>query len=244
MKQSSWTVYCHIHRESGRRYVGVTKKTWRQRWNQHVYTADRLAKKGWSHFANAIRKYGKEAFDHEVLEVCTSLEQANEREQFWIDLYDTTNPVRGFNIKRGGDHRPHAVRNPWDRPEYRRKASAASRRKWKDPDFRASVMDGVRKAWEDPDYRRRLSESSREVNSRPEVKAAISAAAASRPGKSSRFRGVCWNKALGKWRASFRHRGKMVNVGHFSDENEAARAYDREVSARVGDGAVLNFPSP
>lgn len=244
MKQSRWTVYCHVHRESGRRYVGVTKKTWRQRWNQHVYTSTKLAKKGWSHFANAIRKYGPDAFDHEVLETCGTLEEANEAEARWIERFGTRDPEKGFNIKKGGDHRPHPIRNPWDRSEYRRKASVASKRKWEDPGFRAAVTAGVTEAWKDPSHRERMSEISREVNARPEVKAAISAAASFRPGKSSRFRGVCWNKALGKWRVSFRYRGKMVNVGHFLDEDEAARAYDREVSARLGDGAALNFPDP
>lgn len=144
MKQSRWTVYCHIHRESGRRYVGVTKKTWRQRWNQHVYTSTRLAKKGWSHFANAIRKYRPEAFDHEVLEVCSSLEEANAAEQRWIDLYDTRNPVRGFNIKKGGDHRPHPVRNPWDRPEFRAANAGRNTKHLLTPEARAKQQASMR----------------------------------------------------------------------------------------------------
>ena len=109
MGQSRWTVYCHIHRATGRRYVGLTKKTWRKRWNQHVYTASKLAKKGWSHFANAIRKYGKDAFDHEVLEVCDTLDEANAAEEKWIEHFDSRNPEKGFNLKRGGDHLPHPV---------------------------------------------------------------------------------------------------------------------------------------
>jgi len=113
-----FTIYCHQHIESGRRYVGQTKKTWKQRWNQHVYTALN-EKSGWSHFANAIRKYGKDAFSHEVLDVCSDLESANIAEKKWIAHFDTRNPEKGFNIKSGGDHRPHPVINPWDRPGFR-----------------------------------------------------------------------------------------------------------------------------
>jgi len=102
MREPSWTIYCHIHRESGRRYVGITKKTWRQRWNRHIYSANRETGRGWSYFANAIRKYGKDSFDHEVLEICSSLEEANEREQHWIWIYGTRNPLRGFNLAPGG----------------------------------------------------------------------------------------------------------------------------------------------
>lgn len=118
----TWIVYCHTHVESGRRYVGVTKKTLLQRWNQHVYTANREAR-GWSHFANAIRAYGKGAFSHEILETHSSLESANEAEIRFVSQYGTRDPKKGFNFKRGGDHRPHPVRNPWDRPEYREKCS-------------------------------------------------------------------------------------------------------------------------
>jgi hypothetical protein len=80
-----------------------------------------LSKKGWSHFANALREYGKDAFDHEVLATCDTLEAANAAEQEWISHFDTTNPEKGFNLKKGGFHTPHPVRNPWDRPEFREK---------------------------------------------------------------------------------------------------------------------------
>ncbi len=119
MKQIKWIIYCHIHHESDRRYVGLTKMTWRKRWNRHVYCAVKRNDK--THFANAIRKYGKDAFDHKVLEVCNSLEEGNAAEEKWIEHFDSTNPEKGFNLKRGGAHTPHPVKNPWDRPEFRAK---------------------------------------------------------------------------------------------------------------------------
>jgi group I intron endonuclease len=116
-----FTIYCHAHLESGRRYVGLTKLTMMKRWNQHVSNAKKKTGKGCAHLWNAIRKYGKDAFSHEVLEVCDSLDDANTAEQKWIAHLDTTNPEKGFNLKKGGGHRPHPVRNPWDRPEFREK---------------------------------------------------------------------------------------------------------------------------
>jgi hypothetical protein len=148
-----WTIYCHVHAESGRRYVGLTTRTWQRRWSQHVSQSERLSRKGWSHFANAIRKHGKEAFKHEVLETCVTLEAANAAEQEWIEKLGTRDPAKGFNLAKGGQHTPHPIKNPWDRPEYRRNSTAASQKNWSDPARRFRVSEALRNLWLDPAYR-------------------------------------------------------------------------------------------
>jgi len=65
----------------------------------------------------------------------------------------------------------------------------------------------------------------------------------SRPkGKSSRFKGVCWDKARKRWVVYIRHGGRTRFVGHFTDEIEAAKAYDRAAAELFGEYAYLNFP--
>ncbi len=51
----------------------------------------------------AIKKYGKENFQKEILEECSSSEFLNDREIYWIDFYNSTNREIGYNITRGGD---------------------------------------------------------------------------------------------------------------------------------------------
>lgn len=180
-----WTVYCHIHIESSRRYVGLTKKTWRKRWNRHVFEAKHV-KKGYGYFHNAIRKYGPEAFKHEVLEICYDLESANATEQKWIAHFRSNEQEFGFNLSRGGSHIPHPVKNPWDRPEFREKGLAAlaranasltpqqrsqrAKKLWADPSFSAKVAESSKKAWSDPELKARQSESQKVVKARPDVK--------------------------------------------------------------------------
>lgn len=182
-----WTIYCHTHIDSGRRYVGLTKKTFLQRWNQHVYTANKTKSgKGFSHFANAIRKYGKDAFSHEVLETCASLEVANLAEECWIELFDTRNPREGFNLTKGGAHTPHPIRkNPWDDPQYRESVSAALKARWEDPYFREKSIQATRDSLGTPESKERRRAASKEVHSRPEVQRKLSEAAKGRP-KSSK----------------------------------------------------------
>jgi hypothetical protein len=63
-----------------------------------------------------------------------------------------------------------------------------------------------------------------------------------RRGTSSRFRGVSYNRRAKKWYAAIDFEGKPVYIGHFDDEVEVARAYDRKAVELFGEFARLNFP--
>jgi GIY-YIG catalytic domain len=131
-----WVIYCHTHVESGRRYVGLTKTSMLSRWVKHVYQANKADPKRRSHFSNAIAHHGKDAFSHEVLETCETLEDANAAEERWIEELGTRNLEKGFNLMKGGGSQPHPLRkNPWNDPSYREKCMDASRRRAADPVF-------------------------------------------------------------------------------------------------------------
>ena len=50
----------------------------------------------------AIKKYGKENFEKEILEECTNEQELKDREIFWIDKLNATNKDIGYNIAIGG----------------------------------------------------------------------------------------------------------------------------------------------
>jgi len=56
--------------------------------------------------------------------------------------------------------------------------------------------------------------------------------------------GVSWHKRARKWVAKIMVDGKVQNLGYFTSEEEAARAYDDAARARDGAGAAVNFPTP
>lgn len=172
-KPPRYTIYCHTHVDSGRRYIGLTKKTMMQRWNQHLSKAKKMGDKR-SHFWAAIRQYGKDAFSHEVLEVCHDLELANAAEQKWIDHFKTRDPAFGFNLTPGGAHTPHPIKNPWDRPEFRDIISKRSRDMWQDPEFRARNLPALQAMSADPEMRKRWSESTSRQFSSPESRQKMS----------------------------------------------------------------------
>ena len=58
--------------------------------------------------------------------------------------------------------------------------------------------------------------------------------------KSSRYLGVAWHSRRGKWVAIIRHAGRYEELGAFSDEIEAARAWNKKAAEYRGQYARLN----
>lgn len=57
---------------------------------------------------------------------------------------------------------------------------------------------------------------------------------------SSQFKGVIWNKRDRRWQAQIKYAGVHQSLGYFTDETQAARAYDRAARALMGEFAHVN----
>lgn len=55
-----------------------------------------------SYLSRAIRKYGKDNFVYEIIEICTIAELPS-RERYWISYYRSTNRGIGYNVSSGGE---------------------------------------------------------------------------------------------------------------------------------------------
>jgi len=60
-------------------------------------------------------------------------------------------------------------------------------------------------------------------------------------GSTSRYKGVSWIKERGKRRAQITHNGKTIHLGLFTDEIDAAKAYDVAARRLFGEYARCNF---
>lgn len=112
MKQ--YVIYIHRNKINNKVYIGQTCNV-KRRWENngvHYKTSP--------HFWSAIQKYGWNNFEHIILlKDLTSL-QADLFEKKFIQLYDATNPLKGYNILSGGNEK---LKNYWNLDKSKKKQS-------------------------------------------------------------------------------------------------------------------------
>lgn len=59
-------------------------------------------------------------------------------------------------------------------------------------------------------------------------------------GCSSKFKGVCYDKSRSKWQAQMKLNYKVIHLGRYDNEEEAARAYDVALVEHYGEFALTN----
>lgn len=95
-EEKEYIVYCHTNKINGKKYIGITCQTVSERWGRHgeKYKSQK--------FGRAIEKYGWENFNHEILFVGLSADEAKEIEKELIQKYNTFGK-NGYNTTLGGD---------------------------------------------------------------------------------------------------------------------------------------------
>ena len=75
--------------------------------NSKIYIGQQTHKR-WSYLGSgkilklAIKKYGRENFKKEIIEICNSIEELNEKEIYWIKIFNSIDKNIGYNIAFGG----------------------------------------------------------------------------------------------------------------------------------------------
>lgn len=93
-------VYKITNNKNGKIYVGITNQGVAVRWSKHCSDANCNST---FPLHNAIRKYGKDNFQIELIEEVDDVEVLKEREIYWIKTLDSYNRLKGYNLTFGGD---------------------------------------------------------------------------------------------------------------------------------------------
>ena len=79
-------------------YIGITKRTLEKRIYEHLYSSSIPDKYLNIRFYNSIKKYGKDNIKWDIIYQCNSVEELLKKEEYFIKLYDSTNPDKGYNM--------------------------------------------------------------------------------------------------------------------------------------------------
>lgn len=96
MIEKKWCVYKHTNKENGKVYIGITSKNPLSRWEYG---------RGYRHniyMDNAIKKYGWDAFSHEIIFKDLSQDEALGIERRLIAEHQSADRRYGYNIEAGG----------------------------------------------------------------------------------------------------------------------------------------------
>lgn len=103
-EERKWTVYMHINKINGKKYIGITSTKPEKRWkNGHGYKKQM--------FYNAIKKYGWDNFEHKILYTELTECDAKSKEIELIDKYNTVFKEFGYNNDIGGGIGKIGVKN-------------------------------------------------------------------------------------------------------------------------------------
>ena len=165
-------IYKITNKINGKAYIGQTVQPFKRRLSQHRENRKSL-------IGRAIHKYGWENFTVEILERCTSREELNEREKYYIAFYNTVCP-NGYNLTEGGGNfSPSKAarknmsigqKRRYEKQEEHEKSSKAARQEPLSDEHRAKISAGLKKYYSDPKNIEKLCEI-RQKQYTPELRA-------------------------------------------------------------------------
>lgn len=86
-------IYLTTNLISGKQYIG-----------QHYGELDDSYLGSGTYCKNAIKKYGKQNFKKEILEICENYDELNKAEQKWIEKFNAVKDSHFYNIASGGSN--------------------------------------------------------------------------------------------------------------------------------------------
>lgn len=93
--RKKWTVYVHVSKLDGRKYVGMTSQKPSKRWHKSAYICCPF-------FYEEIERNGFDSFFSVPLLYFDDKEHAENAERFFIKYWNTQNQQYGFNVDDGG----------------------------------------------------------------------------------------------------------------------------------------------
>lgn len=151
-EDNKWTVYVHIS-PSDKYYIGITSRKPKERWRGGS------GYKNNDHFYRAIKKYGWNNFQHEVIASKLTKNEACNMEKILIKELKSDDYHYGYNKSSGGEGTPgiSGEKNHWygkhHSDEAKKKMSKAHKGKHLSEEHKKLISINSKKMWNNESYR-------------------------------------------------------------------------------------------
>ena len=148
-KNNTIGIYCIENTINNKKYIGQSVEI-ENRWSKHRSELNKN-KHDNDYLQKSWNKYGEKNFKFYVLECCNK-EQLDERECYYIDLYNTLNENYGYNLKTGGQFgnavelqevkikKSESLKKFYENnPEAKNKKSLDALKQWSNPEIKNKI---------------------------------------------------------------------------------------------------------
>lgn len=142
-------IYCIENIKSKKKYIGQSKNI-NDRWLKHISELNHNKHHN-DYLQKSWNKYGGNAFTFYVLEYCV-IDKLDEKEIFYIDLYNTMDRAQGYNLKSGGQNGQCNYSE-----ETQKKMSESTKNTYQNPERRKIQRENALIQWQNPEIKKKIS---------------------------------------------------------------------------------------
>lgn len=140
-------IYCIENINTNKKYIGQSVNI-QDRWRKHKSELNHSNHDN-DYLQNAWNKYGETNFKFYVLEYC-NINDLNDKERYYIDLYQTLDRNLGYNMKSGGQDQNSLSQ------EIRDKISKSNRKAYLNSNLKEIRSNDALKQWANPKIKEKI----------------------------------------------------------------------------------------
>ena len=176
-------IFLAVNMISGKVYVGQTIRTIEKEWGEIFADGKALRKKRQAdptknmyerYIHNAIAKYPDDVWNLQLIDIAYNKTELDDKEQFYIKIFDSMNPKCGYNMTTGGttggklspvvkEKVRNSVKNVWEMPGYRERLGKAQGKAWKNEKCKEKARVAQKKAWENEERKEKAKKAQTEL---------------------------------------------------------------------------------
>jgi group I intron endonuclease len=117
---------------------------------------------------SAIQKYGRKNFLKEIIEHCESEKHMSDQEKYWINYFNSTNKLIGYNLTIGGEGGDTFTLRKEDEKNQTKKLLSKSTSYWNNIN-RKKHSENTKRLWQDPEYVKKVKDKLNQANQNPDI---------------------------------------------------------------------------